>query len=127
MSKPVATKYPAPPPATKTPAPVAKAPVSRDFGYGRQSYGANQYAGASSVMPGQKASSELADNLKASGTTGELDRVIENGVRGDHRLPHPTDECTGNGAAVLDEHNAMHKPCDDYYTKPASGGMARKG
>jgi hypothetical protein len=57
-------------------------PTSRDFGFGRQSYGANQWAGRSSADPGVTVMSDLAADLKASSDDGQgvLDAVIQRGV-----------------------------------------------
>jgi hypothetical protein len=47
-------------------------------------YGKNQASGASSDTPNNpRTSSELADNLKASGTDGILQKIIDEGRTGD--------------------------------------------
>jgi hypothetical protein len=67
---------PKPTPAPTTPA----APMTgRDFGSARGTYGANQYAGPSSVNPGKSVSSAMADELRSKQTG--LDDVIANGTK----------------------------------------------
>jgi hypothetical protein len=70
----------------KTPAPVSSADLAlkRDRSLGRTSYGANAYGGASSIAPGAKTSSPLADQLKAKAAESDggdlLQRIIERGT-----------------------------------------------
>src|ERR1043166_3701237 len=48
----------------RTPAPTKPAPLKdRDFGFGRQNYGTNQFAGRSSDNPGVRTSSPLANDM----------------------------------------------------------------
>src|SRR5947207_3212071 len=67
--------------AVVTTAPTDDVPpiTGRDFGSARQSYGANQYAGPSSVNPGKSISSGLADELRTKQTG--LEEVIATGSR----------------------------------------------
>jgi hypothetical protein len=58
-----------------------------------KNYGKNQASGASSDTPNNpRTSSELADNLRASGTDGILDKIISEGRKGDtgnvQKRPH---------------------------------------
>ena len=68
-----------------TPAPVREYdPREKDRTMGRESYGSNAWSGASSLTPNQKASSPLADALKAKNAEGDggdlLQHIIEKGV-----------------------------------------------
>jgi hypothetical protein len=62
------------------------APTGRDFGFGGQTYGTNQFQGKSSADVGTSVTSALADELRRAGTGEVLDRVIQHGVAKDDNV-----------------------------------------
>ncbi len=75
---PNAANGPLGPVDNKTPAPVID--VARDHTWGRGGYGSNGASDPSSIAPGTKVTSVMADNLKASGDKGGLDVIASKGM-----------------------------------------------
>jgi hypothetical protein len=73
----------APGDAKNTGSPGPSPAPTKETAFGRENYGANAYGGPSSIEPGSKSSSPMADALKAGQDDGQsvLDHVIANGAK----------------------------------------------
>jgi len=65
-----------------TPAPVRYANPSMDEKVFTPGYGTNHFTGRSSVDPGQKSTSKLADNLKSKAAEGDAGDLLQSIIEG---------------------------------------------